>query len=72
MLFTTDPEIKEIDTIDYTGVVGSVIKILVLDIIKLQSVKVSITTANGTFWKKAVLFLMLIASNGCVYKSLSA
>jgi len=44
----TDPEIKEIDTIDYTGVVGSVIKIGVIDIIKVQSMKVSITTANGT------------------------
>jgi hypothetical protein len=44
----TDPEIKEIDTIDYTGVPGSVIKILVADIIKVQSVKLSITTASGT------------------------
>ena len=44
----TDPEIKEIDTIDYTGVAGSVIKVLVTDIIKVQSVKVSITTASGT------------------------
>ncbi len=44
----TDPEIKEIDTIDYTGAPGSVIKILVADIIKVQSVKVSITTASGT------------------------
>jgi len=44
----TDPEIKAIDTIDYTGAVGSVIKIGVTDIIKVQSVKVSITTASGT------------------------
>jgi phosphoketolase len=44
----TDPEIKEIDTTDYTGVTGSVIKVLVADIIKVQSVKVSITTASGT------------------------
>jgi hypothetical protein len=44
----TNPEIKEIDTIDYTGVTGSVIKIGVTDIIKVQSVKVSITTASGT------------------------
>lgn len=44
----TDPEIKEIDTIDYTGVPASVIKILVADIIKVQSVKLSITTASGT------------------------
>jgi len=43
----TDPEIKKIDTTDYTGVVGSVIKIEVTDIIKVQSVKVSITTASG-------------------------
>jgi hypothetical protein len=43
----TDPEIKAIDTIDYTGVTGSVIKIGVVDIIKVQSVKVSITTASG-------------------------
>ena len=44
----TDPEIKEIDTIDYTGVTGSVIKIQVADIIKVQSVKISITSASGT------------------------
>jgi hypothetical protein len=44
----TDPEIKEIDTIDYTGAIGSIIKIEVIDIIKVQSVKVSITTASGT------------------------
>jgi hypothetical protein len=44
----TDPEIKEIDTTDYSGVTGSVIKIAVADIIKVQSVKVSITTAGGT------------------------
>jgi len=44
----TDPEIKEIDAIDYTGVVASVIKIGVIDIVKVQSVKVSITAASGT------------------------
>ena len=44
----TDPEIKDIDTTDYTGVIASVIKVLVADIIKVQSVKVSITTASGT------------------------
>jgi hypothetical protein len=44
----TDPEVKEIDTKDYNGVVGSIIKIQVTDIIKVQSVKVSITIANGT------------------------
>ncbi|OQP63241.1 hypothetical protein A3860_25465 [Niastella vici] len=44
----TDPEIKDIDTKEYTGMVGSVIKIGVVDIIKVQSVKVSITTASST------------------------
>ena len=44
----TDPEIKEIDIMDYTGAIGSVIKIQVTDFIKVQTVKVSITTANGT------------------------
>jgi hypothetical protein len=44
----TDPEIKEIDTTDYTGVTGRVIKVMVVDIIKAQSVKVSITNASGT------------------------
>ena len=44
----TDPEIKEIDTMGYTGAVGSVIKIWVADIVKVQSVKVSITTTSGT------------------------
>lgn len=44
----TDPEIKEIDTTEYTGITGSIIKIGVADIIKVQSVKVSITTASGT------------------------
>ena len=44
----TDPQIKEIDTTDYTGVTGTVIKVLVADIIEVQSVKVSITTASGT------------------------
>lgn len=43
----TDPEVKEIDTSDYTGAVGSVIKIQVADILKVQSMKVSITTAGG-------------------------
>ena len=44
----TDPEVKEIDTMDYTGAVGSVIKIGVADIVKVQSVKVSITAESGT------------------------
>jgi hypothetical protein len=52
----TDPEIKEIDTIDYTGAVGSVIKIGVADIIKVQSVKVSITTASGTLEEGSAVF----------------
>jgi len=43
----TDPEIKEIDTMNYTGAIGSVIKTAVADIVKVQSVKVSITTAGG-------------------------
>lgn len=44
----TDPEVKEIDTSDYTGAPGSMIKILVADIIKVQSVKVTITSADQT------------------------
>lgn len=44
----TDPEIKEVDTKEYTGATGSVIKIGVTDIIKVQSVKVSITSTGGT------------------------
>src|SRR5690242_18137020 len=35
----TDPEVTAIDTTDYTGAAGSVIKIQVADVIKVQSVK---------------------------------
>lgn len=44
----TDPEVKEIDLTDYTGVTGSIIKVLVSDIIEVNSVKLVITFADGT------------------------
>lgn len=43
----TDPEVKEIDTTGYTGAPGSIIRVLVTDIIKVNSVQVAITTAGG-------------------------